>query len=162
MPFPFGSYVQYFQFGVASSERIADPHGSVDLKNPMLLTDTQWKLVNNAWSTQGDISYLDGSWVWGGMPYLGVSAQYYQNPLENPYEIIFFYNDQTVPSGTVLWQFENSYSSITSANSLSFSRSNSKVFSGCVLCFSIWMFMGLAYMNAHRKKQKCGRLQHSR
>lgn len=107
MPFPFSRYVHYFQFGIVSPESIANNHWSVDLRNPRLLRETGWTLVDTAWSIQGDISYLDGSLMWGGLPYHGVSAQYYQNPLENPYEIIFFYNHQTLSSGTVLWQCKN-------------------------------------------------------
>ncbi len=102
--FPVGHYVYYFQFGVISSEIIADNRWSADLKNPRILRKTGWSLLENAWSLQGDISYLDSDWLWGGSPYYGVSAQYHQNPLENPYEVVFFYNGQTLPKGTVLWQ----------------------------------------------------------
>ena len=107
LPFPFGHYVQYFQFGIVSSEPITNSHWSVDVKNPMFLKEMQWNLVETAWSIQGDISYLDGSWMWGGHPYYGVSAQYHRNPLEYPYEIVFFYNGQTLRSGIILWQSEN-------------------------------------------------------
>jgi len=72
-------------------------------------------LVDTAWSVQGDISYLDGSWMWGGAQYRGVSAQHYKNPLENPYELVFFYNGQTLQSGTVLWQCRNPNPHITAA-----------------------------------------------
>jgi hypothetical protein len=113
MPFPFSRYVHYFQFGVVSSMSIANNHWSVDLRDPRLLRKKGWTFVDTAWSIQGDISYLDGSWVWGGSPYHGVSAQYYQNPLENPCEVIFFYNGQTLPTGTVLWQHKNSNSHVT-------------------------------------------------
>jgi len=102
--FPLGHYVYYFQFGVVSSEVIVSDHWSADLKNPEILRKTGWSLVENAWSIQGDISYIDSDWLWGGLPYSGVSAKYHQNPLENPYEVIFLYNGQTFPSGTVLWQ----------------------------------------------------------
>jgi len=113
MPFPFSRYVHYFQFGIVSPKSIANNQWSVDLRNPRLLRETGWTFVDTAWSIQGDISYLDGSWMWGGLPYHGVSAQYYQNPLENPYEVIFFYNRQTLSPGTVLWQFKKSNFSIT-------------------------------------------------
>jgi len=113
MPFPFTRYVHYFQFGVVSSTSIANNCWSVDLREPRLLRKTGWALVDTAWSVQGDISYLDGSWMWGGAPYRGVSAQYYQNPLENPYEVVFFHNCQTLQPGTVLWQCRNPNSHIT-------------------------------------------------
>lgn len=103
-PFPFSRYVQYFQFGVVSSTSIANNHWSVSLTDPQILRKTGWALVDTAWSIEGDVSYLDNSWVWGGAPYHGVSAQYYRNPLEKPYEVIFFYNGQTLPSGTILWE----------------------------------------------------------
>jgi len=103
-PFPFSRYVQYFQFGVLSSTSITNNDWSVHLREPQLLRETGWNLVDTAWSIRGDISYLDYSWMWGGQPYQGVSAEYYRNPLQTPYEILFFYNGNTLPSGTVLWQ----------------------------------------------------------
>jgi ABC-type transport system involved in cytochrome c biogenesis permease subunit len=45
--------------------------------------------------------------MWGGKPYPGVSAQYHQNPLGNIYEVIFFFNGQTLTPGTILWQNES-------------------------------------------------------
>ena len=68
---------------------------------------TGWDPVDTAITTQGDVSYLDSDWMWGGAPYLGVDAQYHENPLENPHEVIFFYNGRTLPSGTLLWQTTN-------------------------------------------------------
>ncbi len=112
--FPFHHYVYYFQFGVVSSQVIADSHWTVNLKEPKILRNPGWQLgsgwhiVDTAWSTQGDIAYLDYDWMWGGAPYHGVSAQYYKNPVESPYEVIFYYNGKTLPAGTVLWQHENS------------------------------------------------------
>lgn len=138
-PFPFSRYVQYFQFGVVSSKSIANSHWSVDLRDPRLLRETGWDFVEIAWSIKGDISYLDYSWMWGGSPYLGVSAQYYRNPLEYPYEVIFFYNGQTLPSGTVLWQHRNPNPSITAADSSTSSQLTSEVFSNYALSFSIWI-----------------------
>jgi hypothetical protein len=41
--------------------------------------------------------------MWGGTTYTGVDAKYYQHPLQNPYEIIFSYNEHTLTPGTVLW-----------------------------------------------------------
>lgn len=102
--FPFGHYVYYFQFGVISSQSIANEHWSANLKDPKILRKTGWDFVDTALTTQGDISYLDSDWMWGGAPYQGVTAQSQQNPLEDPYEVTFFYNGQTVPAGTVLWQ----------------------------------------------------------
>jgi len=121
--FPFGHYVYYFQFGVISPVIIADNHWSVKLSNPRLLKKPQneWRSVDLALSTQGDISYIDWDWMWGGAPYNGVSAQYYQNPLENPYEVIFFYNGKTLPPGTILWQYASSKTNSTAAVSSTFS-----------------------------------------
>jgi hypothetical protein len=104
MPFPFGCLVQYFQFGVVSSESIADPHWSVDLKDPRFFREQEWCPVDTAWSIEGDISYLDSSWMWGGLPYTGVFAWYHQHPLDNLYEVVFFHNGRTLPYGTILWQ----------------------------------------------------------
>jgi hypothetical protein len=106
--FPFGHYVYYFQFGVVSSKIIENNHWSADLKDPRIFRKTRWYLVETAWSAQGDMSYLDYDWMWGGTPYYGVSAKYYHNGLENPYETIFSYSGQTLHPGTVLWQQESS------------------------------------------------------
>lgn len=104
LAFPFGHYVHYFQFGIISPQLIPDSHWAARLKEPRVLRRSGWQLVDTAWSTQGDISYIDYDWKWGGEPHHGVSAQYYLNQLENPYELFFFYNGQTLPRGTVLWQ----------------------------------------------------------
>jgi hypothetical protein len=140
-PFPFSRYVQYFQFGVVSSTSITNNRWSVDLRDPRLLRETGWDLVDIAWSIEGDISYLDYSWMWGGSPYQGVSAQYYRNPLENPYEVIFFYNGQTLPTGTVLWQRKSSNQPITAEDSLTFTQLTSEVFGNYARSFSICILM---------------------
>jgi len=110
--FPFGHYVYYYQFGVISPTIIADSHWSVRLSNPQLMKKPEgnWILVDLAVTTQGDICYLDWDWMWGGTPYHGVSAKYYKNPFETPYEVEFFYNGQTLPPGTVLWHYLSSAS----------------------------------------------------
>jgi len=108
--FPQGHYVYYFQFGVVSPKIIADGHWSADLKDPKFIRKPEWRLgsgwhmAETAWVTQGDMSYLDSDWMWGGAPYSGVSAKYHHHPFENPYEVIFFYNGQTLSRRTVLWQ----------------------------------------------------------
>lgn len=119
--FPFSHFVHYFQFGVVSSQIIANDKWTVKLSNPMLIKkpEGEWRTVDTAWSTQGDISYIDWDWMWGGAPYTGASARYHKNPLENPYEVIFFYNGETLPAGTVLWHQQNSNILNTSATHLS-------------------------------------------
>jgi len=140
-PFPFSRYVQYFQFGVVSSTSITNNRWSVDLRDPRLLRETGWDFVDVAWSIEGDISYLDYSWMWGGSSYQGVSAQYHRNPLEDPYEVIFFYNGQTLPTGTVLWRCRNSNQPITAADSLTFIQLTSEVFGNYARSFSICILM---------------------
>jgi hypothetical protein len=103
-PFPFGRYVHYFQFGVLSSTAITNDQWSVHLKEPRLLRQTGWAFADTAWSIRGDIAYLDYNWMWGGTPYEGVSAEYNENSGQPPYEVIFFYNGNTLASGTVLWE----------------------------------------------------------
>jgi hypothetical protein len=102
-PFPLSRYVNYFQFGVISSQAIDDTYWQVDVKEPRMLRQTGWTLVDRAWSLEGDHSYLDYSLMWGGAEYSGADAQYYQHPLQNPYEIIFSWDGHTLASGTVLW-----------------------------------------------------------
>lgn len=102
-PFPISRYINYFQFGVMSSQTIADTYWQVDVKEPRILSQTGWTPVDRAWSLEGDHSYLDYSLMWGGAEYSGADAQYYQHPLQEPYEIIFSYDGHTLASGTVLW-----------------------------------------------------------
>ena len=102
--FPLGHYVYFFQFGVISNEVIGEKRWSAHLANPRILRKNGWNNVETAFTTQGDISYLDEDWMWGGAPYEGVSAQYHQNPLQDPYEVTFRYTGQTLPPGTILWE----------------------------------------------------------
>ncbi len=102
-PFPFSRYVNYFQFGVTSSRTMNNSNWQARLTEPSALKQAEWARVEKAWSTQGDISYLDGDWKWGGQPYEGVNAQYYNNPLQNSYELRFYYDGNTLPRGTELW-----------------------------------------------------------
>ena len=149
--FPFGHNVYYFQFGVVSSEVIENNHWSIDLKNPKILRrpesrfGTGWSHVNIAWSTQGDISYLDGDWKWGGAPYYGVSAHYYQNPLENPCEVIFFYNGQTLRLGTILWQHASSEpNSVAVATPVTLFDETFKIELTSILSIEIMVLIGIA------------------
>jgi hypothetical protein len=111
-PFPFSRYVNYFQFGVMSNHAIADTRWHVDLEEPQMLTQTGWALVNKAWSLQGDHSYLDHDLMWGGAIYTGVDAQYYQHPLQGPYQMIFYYDGHTLTPGRVLWDVSGTNSTV--------------------------------------------------
>ncbi len=102
-PFPFSRYVNYFQFGITSSRIMNNSHWQARLAEPSVLKQTVWACVEKAWSTQGDISYLDGDWKWGGQPYEGVNAHYYHNTLQNPCELLLYYDGNTLPRGAVLW-----------------------------------------------------------
>jgi len=106
-PFPFSRYINYFQFGIMSNQPITNSDWHVDLKEPKTLSQTGWVQVDKAWSLQGDHSYLDHDLMWGGAIYPGVDAQYYEHPLQNPYELIFSYSNDTMASGKVLWDLSN-------------------------------------------------------
>jgi hypothetical protein len=110
-PFPFSRYIDYFQFGIISSQAITDTHWRVDVVEPEILRQAGWTLVDKAWSLQGDYSYLDHDLMWGGATYAGADLQYYQHPLQNPYEIIFSYDGQGLTSGRVLWDVSSTNSS---------------------------------------------------
>jgi hypothetical protein len=112
-PFPFSRYVNYFQFGVMSNHAIADARWHVELEEPRMLTQTGWTLVNKAWSLEGDHSYLDHDLMWGGATYTGVDAQYYQHPLQDPYQMIFYYDGHTLTPGRVLWDVSSTNSTVT-------------------------------------------------
>jgi len=101
--FPLGHYVYFFQFGVISNEVIGDNHWSAQLAEPRILRN-EWDTVETAFTTQGDISYLDEDWMWGGAPYVGVSAQYQENQFQGPYRVVFLHTGQTLPPGTILWE----------------------------------------------------------
>lgn len=112
-PFPFSNYVNFFQFGVTSSSPIENDHWKVLVEKPQVLENNEWINVREAWSIQGDIAFLDRDWKWGGQPYHGVDIQYFNHPLENPYQIIFEYTGETMPSGTVLWNQSESQATET-------------------------------------------------
>ena len=112
-PFPFSNYVNFFQFGVIGSKSIEDNHWKVLVEKPQLLKNGEWVKVSKAWSVQGNIAFLDQDWRWGGQPYNGVNAQYFNHPLQTPYQIIFEYTGETLASGTVLWNLSTSQASET-------------------------------------------------
>jgi hypothetical protein len=97
-------YVNYFQFGITSSSLMANNHWAALLQEPRTLTSGNWSLVDTAWSVQGDRSYIDQDWKWGGEPYIDVAAQYEMNSGQSSDRVLFFHNDQTLSTGTVLWQ----------------------------------------------------------
>lgn len=107
-PFPFSNYVNFFQFGVTSSKPIEDNHWKVLVEKPQMLKNGEWVKVSKAWSIQGNIAFLDQDWRWGGQPYNGVNAQYFNHPLQTPYQVIFEYTGETLTPGTVLWNLPTS------------------------------------------------------
>ena len=121
------------------------------LKKP----ERKWIPVDLAVTTQGDICYLDWDWMWGGTPYQGVSAKYYRNPLENPYEVEFFYNGQTLSPGTVLWHYIISESetaaTIASAHTTDISQAER------IRIFSIGMSIIIAIVITNFGLRKSGR-----
>jgi len=155
--FPFGHYCYFFQFGVISPTVIADTHWSVKLSNLQLLKkpENEWRRVDLALSTQGDICYIDWNWMWGGAPYHGVSAQYYQHPLENTDEVVFSYNGQTLPPGTVLWQHgstkSNGTATVKSALSDQVSRAE-RTLKVSIEMIAIGALIGVAGLGKIRKK----------
>jgi hypothetical protein len=155
--FPFGHYVYYFQFGVISPTIISDSHWSVRLSNPQMMKkpERKWIPVDLAVTTHGDICYLDWDWMWGGAPYHGVSANYYRNPFENPYEVEFFYNGQTLSPGTVLWHYISSESetaaTIASAHTTDISQAER------IRIFSIGIAVIIAIVTTNFGLRKFGR-----
>jgi hypothetical protein len=112
-PFPYSRYVNYFQFGTISNQAITDPHWKIDVKEPQILRRTGWIIVDEAWSIEGDHSYLDHDLMWGGAAYHGVDIQYYQHPLQNPYELTFSYGGPVSATGKVLWNLSNTANKAT-------------------------------------------------
>jgi hypothetical protein len=111
--FPFSLYINYFQFGIISSQTLADPHWQVDVKEPKILRPSGWVSIDKAWLLEGDHSYLDSSLMWGGATYAGADVQYYHHPLQKPYEIIFYYDGQTLTPGKILWDVSSTSNSTT-------------------------------------------------
>jgi hypothetical protein len=101
--FPYTRYINYFQFGIISSQPIDNPSWTVDVDKPTMLVKNSWILVNKAWSLEGDHSYLDHDLMWGGALYKGIKIQCYQHPLQNPYELLFSFNGTSSTTGKVLW-----------------------------------------------------------
>jgi hypothetical protein len=102
--FPMSRYVHYFQFGIISPTQMTNDHWSALLQEPRTLRLGKWSLVERAWSIQGDLSYLDQDWRWGGKLYAEVDARYQMNSHESPNQVLFFHSDQTLPTGAPLWE----------------------------------------------------------
>ena len=116
--FPISVHVNYFQFGVISSEIIDNTCWVVSLKNPNILKtgrvavgrvwreegEKGWFAVDRAWTVQGDNSFLDADWMWGGKPYPGVDIQVQLNLAENSREALFSYTGKTLKPGAILWE----------------------------------------------------------
>lgn len=151
MGFPFGHYAFYFQFGVVSSRIIADDHWAADLKEPRILRNSGWSLVETAWSTQGDICYLDYDWKWGGAPYEGASAKYLNHPLENPHEVVFFYNGETLPRGTILWKPLNHEFAVVHSD-LTYLMDNIRYLSAIVLTVTVIIIVNTELRRRIRKR----------
>lgn len=112
-------YINFFQFGVVSSETITDSQWEVSLRNPMILKtgriavaptkdwktqgEKGWVPVDKAWTVQGDNSFLDADWKWGGKPYHGVDAEVRFDPSKDSREVSFSYTGHTLKPGTILW-----------------------------------------------------------
>ena len=103
--FPLGHFVYYFQFGVISDKSMGEASWSAHLTEPRILRPAGWKRVETAMIIQGDISYLDADWMWGGAAYHGVQADHDQDLL-GPFTLVLSPKGRTVPSGTVLWDNE--------------------------------------------------------
>jgi hypothetical protein len=116
--FPMSRYVNYFQFGIISPSTIANNHWAALLENPRTLSLGNWSLVDRAWSVQGDRSYIDQDWRWGGRPYIGGGAQYHMNSAQSSDQVLFFHSDRTLSTGTVLWQPVNAGTSGTTDSML--------------------------------------------
>jgi len=112
-PFPYSRYVNYFQFGAISNQAITDSHWNVDLKEPEILRKTGWVSVDEAWTIEGDHSYLDHDLMWGGAAYTGLNIQYYQHPLQNPFELVFSYSGSASTTERILWDYSNKTNSAT-------------------------------------------------
>ena len=75
------------------------------------------------------------------------------NPLEYPYEIVFFYNGQTLRSGIVLWQSENVDHNNTVADSRITSQCTLELTESLVFSFSTLVLMMFGHMILARKKK---------
>lgn len=102
--FPMSRYVNYFQFGITSPSGITSDRWNVLLQEPRILRHDNWSIVDRAWSVQGDRSYIDQDWRWGGRPYTGVDAQYQMNSPQGLNQVLFFHGDRTLSTGTLLWE----------------------------------------------------------
>ena len=108
--FPLGRYVDFLQFGLTSSQQIANTEWQVILEDPKFLKQDNWVKVDKAWSVQGDISYLDQDARWGGEPYEGVDGQFPSKSDTNLHEVLFFFDGHTLNPGRVLWDTTSSVS----------------------------------------------------
>ena len=106
-PFPLSKVVNYFQFGIISNRIIKSTRWRVYVKEPKMLRQTGWAIVDKAWTTQGDHSYLDNSLMWGGRTCPEVEVKNDSCSILKPYEAIFQYVGQKQTTGKVLWDMPN-------------------------------------------------------
>jgi hypothetical protein len=72
------------------------------MKEPKMLRQTGWAVVDEAWTTLGDRSYLDNSLMWGGRIYRGVEVRNDTYPILSPYEAMLQYVGQKQTTEKVL------------------------------------------------------------
>lgn len=97
----------YFQAGIGSAYNIGHGGWSVLIKNPAYV-DQKGGLYNTfftpARSVQGDASFWDGTFKWGGEPYTGVSIESFCHGGTGPEgEVTFEYTGSDTVTGTRLW-----------------------------------------------------------
>jgi len=109
-------WIYYFQFGIYSETEIMNTGWTVRLEDPQYYTaDNRWKYVREAKSVQGEWSYLDNWWRWGGdiygspieVPY-GACARYYgtngEGGLSEGFAIEFYWKwGDLLQGGWTLW-----------------------------------------------------------
>jgi hypothetical protein len=157
-PFPVSTYVQYFQFGVVSSQIISSTPWVVSLKNPVMLKtgwaaalgkrwkdqEVGWTAVDHAWTLQGDNAFLDADWKWGGSPYPGVDAEV-PFPSEDAREVLFSYTGHTLEPGSLLWT-----SSDPTLNHLPFKAYASELKHHLSYYLVLLIFLGIIISGIHR------------
>lgn len=102
-------YAYYFQAGIASKYNIGQSGWYVYVKNPSYSTTVGGSYISYytpARSIEGDRSWWDRDFKWGGAAYTGVNADYYCKTSPPPIsagQVKFYYNSATLGSDVILW-----------------------------------------------------------
>lgn len=106
LPFNPHPLCYYFQFGITSPNHITQGGWNALIEYPQWYKDGEWHLVQQAQTMQGENSWLDNVWCWGGAnAYVEVKC-HNNDPSMERYKIKFYHWYPELASNYYLWSHE--------------------------------------------------------